>query len=92
MIYLISYKVPFDLFRSLDDVETEIKSYPGWCKCFDSAWLIATGDDIETVSEKLAKHFEEKDLWFIAAVNEKFCGGLSKDAWEWFNDTRGKGF
>jgi hypothetical protein len=92
LIYLISYKVPFDFFRTMEPLEKVIKEYPGWCKCFESSWLIATYDTIETVSTELTKYFEEKDTWLIAAISEQICGGLSNDAWEWLKDTRSKGF
>ena len=97
MIYLISYKPqPFafslDLFSSADAVSRTLEAYPGWCKCFDTAWLIATTEDITTVSTKLSNVFGKKDIWVIAAVSEQICGSLSTEAWDWLKETRGNGF
>ena len=97
MIYLVSYKpqsfeFSLDLFSSMGDVTKVLESYPGWCKCFDTAWLIATTDDIQTVSTKLSTVFGKKDVWVIAAINEQFCGSLSTEAWDWIKETRGNGF
>ena len=97
MIYLISYKpaplgFSLDLFRDTDNLVKELKSYPGWCKCFDSAWLIATTEDIETVSKKIAKYFDSNNFWLVATLSEQICGGLSPDAWSWLKECRINGY
>lgn len=99
MIYLISYyKMPsfdfgsLDLFGNKNALAKEIQSYSGWCKCFDTAWLIATTDDIETVSTRLTKLFDKNDFWLIAAISEQICGGLSTAAWDWIKSSRSNGF
>ncbi len=98
MIYLISYNPPsdfsFDIFGSdsKDALIKEIKTYPGYCKCFEHSWLIASTDTIETVSSKLTKFFKTDELWMIANVNEQVCGNLTPDAWQWIKDTKAGGY
>jgi hypothetical protein len=92
-MYMISYnKKKFDIFANFlegpNDIEKEIKSYPGWCKCFDTAWLIATPESIETVSKKFEKYFEKDDFWMVANVGGQICGGMSPAAWKWINDSK----
>jgi hypothetical protein len=93
MIYLIAYKIPFDFFvSSADELEKDIQSYPGWCKCYDSAFLIATTETIDAVSAKLTRHFKENDCWLLIDIGSRVCGSLPQAVWDWVSDTRSKGY
>jgi hypothetical protein len=99
MLYMVTYNTgvskfefSMDFFGKQDKIVETLKAYPGWSKCFDTAWIIATTDDIETVAKKLEPLFEKKDFWLVSALSEKICGGLSEESWKWIADCRAAGF
>lgn len=92
MIYLFTYELSPSLLRSVSSLEQELRGFPGWCQCLRNMWLIATNEDVNTVSGKISKHLRDTDLWLLMRVSPEYKGWLPKEVWDFIEDTVSKGY
>ena len=59
-----------------------LKSSPGFCKYFDSVWLIATHETPTALWKRIEKSVPEQDYVLIIEA-KSYYGSLPKDAWDW---------
>lgn len=84
MICLLTYEFHPGLLRNSIALETEINTFPGWFQCTEKTWLIASNDNnIQDVTERLARHFGDTDYWLVARITPEYQGRLPNEAWEW---------
>jgi len=83
-IYLINY----DLYRTGQDYTSlidEIKRSQDWIKYLKSGWIVASGETIHQLYERLAKRIDSNDCILISEFNRNYYGYLAKLVWQWLN-------
>jgi hypothetical protein len=48
-----------------------------------SQWLVETGEDVDTWSERLGRVADADDRWLVVRVLTPYQGWLPGDIWEW---------
>ncbi|XZM32559.1 hypothetical protein ACSXAY_11595 [Clostridium perfringens] len=82
MIYLVTY----DLNKSgqnYSKLYDTLKSFPSWCHCTDSTWLIESHSDSKTIHEKLKSSLDSNDSILIIRVSKDYCGVLPRKTCDW---------
>lgn len=65
----------------------ELKSSPGFCKYFQSVWLIATKESPSQLWKRIEATVPKEDYVLIIDMKDDF-GTLPKAAWDWIESVR----
>ena len=88
MMYLVSYTLnPPRINQAL---EKELQSTGIWWHHLDFTWIIVSGETIEQLYNRIAKHLMQSDheLIFEIPPNARYFGWLPKEAWDWLQNNR----
>jgi hypothetical protein len=91
VIYLFQYDMP-GLWRDTAPLIRELRSFPGWAQCFNTTWLIATHENIETVEQRLNRHIQQPEDKELLLPIGQYRGRLPQEIWDWINAVRNAGY
>ncbi|MDQ0151175.1 hypothetical protein ACFO6R_13325 [Eubacterium multiforme] len=80
------YSVTYDLNKTgqnYSKLYDALRSFPSWCHCVDSTWLIESYSDSKTIYEKLSPCLDSNDYILIIKVAKEYYGWLPSEAWDW---------
>ncbi|WP_331345239.1 hypothetical protein [Cellvibrio sp. UBA7661] len=83
------YCVSYDLNKAGQNYAAlyeELKNSPSWWHYLDSTWLIATSETSTQLFERIRKHTDNNDLFFVIKVTNDYSGWLPDEAWKWMRE------
>ena len=92
MLYVVSYALhPTRLNPQL--VQALMKS-ANWMHYIDNTWIVGTNEDADQLSSRLKPFIRDSDWLLIVEIkhSSRYQGWLPKEAWDWLEDARDKGW
>ena len=84
-----AYCVSYDLNRigqRYAALYEELKRSPGWCHYLDSTWLVATGETVTALAQRLRTRMDANDSILVIEIRRSSDGWLPQEAWDWINE------
>ena len=83
--YLITYDLtgPSENYAKFFD---RIQTFPDWCQCLDSLWLISSNTNAVEIRDRLLPYMDENDkLMVLSLAGEGAWENLSDERSDWLN-------
>ena len=83
-IYMISFNLSGKK-DNYDALTAEIKKFTGWCKVWDTQWLVYTRSNSTEICHQLQPVLSSSDWLFVCNVTADRMGLISANAVEWLD-------